>query len=321
MISSSIVRDTPASRMPPKRTRAAKPSRATKADAAAEIPHEAQQASDSEATSPARGRHDEDHNDDHDDHDDHNNDDHNNDDHDEQPAAKAAKTAGPAPASVRQAQSKQLNRKEVHAEFARSKDNPRELHKMERKRVEAEQLLTKMTAEKEGKDYDRIRNLEYTIEDVERWDAKQELAASRKDTGFTDYAQISAKNYGKMIADFKPNLAKYQDSLARQHGEDGEDGEDSGDDDGEAGVYRSAHSLAYANPDSKPSPEALDRLVRDLKKQNERRRTFSRRREFDENSDVTYINEKNMHFNKKLSRAYDRHTAEIKAAFERGTAL
>lgn len=53
----------------------------------------------------------------------------------------------------------------------------------------------------------------------------------------------------------------------------------------------------------------------------ERRAKFSRRRAFDEDDDVTYINERNMHFNKKIARAYDKYTAEIKGNFERGTAL
>lgn len=35
----------------------------------------------------------------------------------------------------------------------------------------------------------------------------------------------------------------------------------------------------------------------------------------------TYINERNMRFNNKMARAYDKYTAEIRANFERGTAI
>jgi len=52
-----------------------------------------------------------------------------------------------------------------------------------------------------------------------------------------------------------------------------------------------------------------------------KRETFSRRRAFNEENDVDYINDRNYHFNKKLARAYDDYTQEIRENLERGTAL
>jgi len=40
-------------------------------------------------------------------------------------------------------------------------------------------------AEENDIDYERKRALEYTIEDVERWEKKQKKKAKRADTGFT----------------------------------------------------------------------------------------------------------------------------------------
>ena len=54
------------------------------------------------------------------------------------------------------------------------------------------------------------------------------------------------------------------------------------------------------------------RLHKSVKKRN--------RIEFAE-EDVTYINKRNKEFNRKISRNYDRATAEIKHSLERGTAL
>lgn len=54
----------------------------------------------------------------------------------------------------------------------------------------------------------------------------------------------------------------------------------------------------------------------------EKRRNFSRKRK--ENFDTTtvdYINKQNQVFNKKVARAFDKYTTEIKANLERGTAL
>lgn len=48
---------------------------------------------------------------------------------------------------------------------------------------------------------------------------------------------------------------------------------------------------------------------------------FSRRREFPDDIDVHYINERNRVFNKKLNRYFEKNAAEIKANLERGTAL
>lgn len=53
----------------------------------------------------------------------------------------------------------------------------------------------------------------------------------------------------------------------------------------------------------------------------EKRSKYSRRRAFDPDSDIDYINERNMKFNQKLERFYGKHTAEIKQNLERGTAV
>ena len=53
----------------------------------------------------------------------------------------------------------------------------------------------------------------------------------------------------------------------------------------------------------------------------DKRSKYSRRRAFNEDADVDYINDRNMRFNKKAARFYDEFTAEIKQNLERGTAV
>ena len=48
---------------------------------------------------------------------------------------------------------------------------------------------------------------------------------------------------------------------------------------------------------------------------------YSRRRAFNDDKDVDYINERNRNYNKKLQRFFEKDAAEIKANLERGTAL
>ena len=52
-----------------------------------------------------------------------------------------------------------------------------------------------------------------------------------------------------------------------------------------------------------------------------KRASYSRRRAYQPDKDVDFINERNAHFNEKFARALDKHTQEIKANLERGTAL
>lgn len=71
----------------------------------------------------------------------------------------------------------------------------------------------------------------------------------------------------------------------------------------------------------KDDPARVDMLVADIENQKSKRSTFSRRRMFNEDKDVDYINERNKVFNEKLERHYGKYTAGIKADLERGTGV
>ena len=71
----------------------------------------------------------------------------------------------------------------------------------------------------------------------------------------------------------------------------------------------------------KDTEEDVDNMVQDLEKQVEKREKYSRRRVYDDDDDINYINERNMRFNKKLERFYGGYTEEIKQNLERGTAV
>ena len=77
--------------------------------------------------------------------------------------------------------------------------------------------------------------------------------------------------------------------------------------------------------------EAIDRVVADQKKQDEKNANFSKRRTkfvcdgymtcSHNQEKVDYINERNRVYNRKLDRYYDRFTTDIRVNLERGTAL
>ena len=69
-------------------------------------------------------------------------------------------------------------------------------------------------------------------------------------------------------------------------------------------------------------PEAnIARMVNELDDAAARRKNFSRRRTHNDEKDVDSINERNAVFNRKVGRAFDKYTVEIRQNLERGTAL
>lgn len=126
-----------------------------------------------------------------------------------------------------------------------------------------------------------------------------------------------AKRRGEYGWDVFNNEAQYRHYKKQQRRTEadgraatGEDVVDEGDPD----------PLAYghAPPVAK---ERVQALVEDMHDAALRRASWSRRRTFNEEKDVSYINRRNEVYNKKLERAFDPYTAEIRANLERGSAL
>ena len=68
-------------------------------------------------------------------------------------------------------------------------------------------------------------------------------------------------------------------------------------------------------------PRAVRRMAKELEGRAQQRSKFSRRRPEVPGADVDAINDRNAHFNKKLKRAFDKYTVEIRQDLERGTAI
>jgi transcription initiation factor IIE alpha subunit len=65
----------------------------------------------------------------------------------------------------------------------------------------------------------------------------------------------------------------------------------------------------------------MNKLTKDIKVQSDRRLKFHRRRTFDPDAPIDYINEKNRKYNEKLERYYGEFTEDLKNDLERGTAI
>jgi len=234
------------------------------------------------------------------------------------------------------------NRKSLIEESTKAKVTAREAARLERQRKLAEVLRQKADAEERGEDIERHKNWEWTIEENDEWEKKKARKARRADFEFHNDGDAARKRYKKDLDLIKPDLAAYNKqkelALGLAPGTLAKAGSSSSSALSEFNpqgsqlvptsqqqqlaaeyLYRDANSLLYA--DNKPSEEAIDRVVSKLNRDIDKKSKFSRKRHNEEEGDITYINERNRVFNKKIARYYDKYTAEIRASFERGTAL
>ncbi|KAI5990296.1 SYF2-domain-containing protein [Pisolithus orientalis] len=253
--------------------------------------------------------------------------------------------------------STKANRQSLIEESARAKLTVRDMARLERQKKLAEMLRTQAEAEGRGEDIERSKNWEWTIEENEKWEKKLARKARRADFEFhgaslvgyfkqlTDDAHAAHRRYKKDLDFIKPNLEAYnkqrEQALGLTAGVLSESGSSTPSGSSNAlttfdpsggrmvptteqrmavdAFYRDANTLLYG--DNKPSEEAVDRLISKLNHDVDKKAKFSRKRHNEDEGDITYINERNRVFNKKIARYYDKYTAEIRASFERGTAL
>ncbi|XP_069943344.1 pre-mRNA-splicing factor syf2 isoform X1 [Cherax quadricarinatus] len=195
-----------------------------------------------------------------------------------------------------------LNHKEV-VEEDRIKQMPKNYSK-KRERLEAEfkEDQRREAALAEGKDYDRLRMLEVGADEAERWERRKKK--KNPDQGFSTYEDATIRQYNRLVKNKKTDMAEYEKEKQAV---------------GEAAFYGENNTIAIGL--HKDSKEAIDSMVDDLEKQIAKRDKYSRRRIYDDDADINFINERNMKFNKKLERFYGNYTEEIKQNLERGTAV
>ncbi|KAJ7355811.1 SYF2-domain-containing protein [Mycena albidolilacea] len=235
----------------------------------------------------------------------------------------------------KRAASHKANRASLVEESAKAQITARDAARLEKQRKLAEMLRTKADAEERGEPdaVERAKNWEWTIEENDYWEKKKARKARRADFEFHDDAHAARRRYKKDLDQIKPDMVAYnrQKELAMglapgsltafnptasssQMIPTAEEQRVAAEN-----LYRDANTLIYG--DNKPSEDAIDRMVGKINKDIDKKSKFSRKRPNEDEGDITYINEHNRVFNKKIARYYDKYTAEIRASFERGTAL
>lgn len=189
------------------------------------------------------------------------------------------------------------------------------MNTLSRKHAFASHNLLKADTEAAGEDFERKRAWDWTVDESEKWDKRMDKKQRhRNDLAFQDYSQDARKVYKRQLRNLPPNVEAYEKEKiaaierAAANGDleivETEDGEMIAVDKN-GSFYSTADSIGFT--DSKPDRAAVDRLVGDIQKAEEvRLKKRKERRGGDDDTDVTYINEKNRQLNKKLDRFYNK---------------
>jgi pre-mRNA-splicing factor SYF2 len=155
-------------------------------------------------------------------------------------------------------------------------------------------------AEEKGSTLEHENDLHTTAEEATRAHPK------KKDRGAFGWDVFNSDSlyraYNKRLQNIPVNLEAYEAEKAK------------GTDQSGLGVYLSNKEIPKVR---------IDMMVDEVRQRTEKRKDFSRRRAFCEDEDITYINDRNRKFNKKIKRSFEQfqHVQEIKQNLERGTAL
>ncbi|KAK2740635.1 pre-mRNA-splicing factor syf2 [Myotisia sp. PD_48] len=222
------------------------------------------------------------------------------------------------------------NLKETAAEAHRLSVDPNALSSISRKHAFASHNLLKADTEAAGEDFERKRAWDWTVDEAEKWDRRVDKKQKhRENVSFQDYRQDANKSYKRQLRRLPPDLEAYENEkiTAVQRAAANGGLELAEDENGElvaidknGAFYSTADSIDFV--ENRPDRAAVDRLIEDMRKAEATR--LKKRKErglVDDDADVTYINDKNKHFNQKLARFYNKYTAEIRDSFERGTMI
>ena len=201
---------------------------------------------------------------------------------------------------MRRNEARNKNLEEVKEEDRRNHETPKDIAAEQKRRREAEKLLVIEEAKQRGDDYQRLQNLNYSLEECEQWEEQKEKKAQKRDQGFADYRQATIRKYERLTDSLKVDEQQQQQQNRKT----------------QLVKELDIHSLAFPRDDE----ARVHALVTDLNIQEHKRKSYSRRRAFD-TDDIDYINERNRRFNQKIARAFDAYTSDIKDNLERGTAL
>lgn len=170
----------------------------------------------------------------------------------------------------RKTEGEKKNREELFKEHKKLSIGEGKLRSIEQKQEKALEILDKLESKEKGEDWERKKGWDYSIEDHEKWDKKQEAKNQNKNNGgFVNYSQLAEQSYKKEIDNLEINKEEYLKQKERLKQKKIRNGEDDEDEDNE--------EVDFTN---KPSKAAIDRLVGNMKGSDARK--LRRRKDYEE---------------------------------------
>lgn len=201
-----------------------------------------------------------------------------------------------------EANAKNLEATAAEAEKMKSEVGMDVMRRREQQQQRAKETLDQLKEAEAGRDYYREKCVKMSEEEVSGWMGREKIKKKRGDTAFSDYAQMTHRKFKSMEAELE-TMARDR----RAHGE------------AQEGVSPGTVQVAGLELfGHRPAEKAVDAMVEDLDAQLKKRRNYSKSRQYDDDIDVTYVNERNFRFNMKVGRFYDKHTAAMRESLEKG---
>ncbi|CAI4226238.1 unnamed protein product [Auanema sp. JU1783] len=195
------------------------------------------------------------------------------------------------------------NHREVVEEDRKSKLPKNHEAKQAREQWELQEMEERKKAEEEGKNYDRMKALNTQADVADRIEASRKRKKN-PDQGFSSYDEMTLRQHSRLTSNLNPDMKSYKQMRQVV---------------GEEQFYPGVNTLIHGS--HYPTQAAMEKLAGDVKGQAKRREQFHRRRMFDPDAPIDYINERNKRFNEKLEKFYGKYTEDIKEDLERGTAI
>lgn len=174
----------------------------------------------------------------------------------------------------RKNEAEKKNREELFKEHKKQSIGEGKLRSMELKQKKAVEELERIESTESGEDWNRKKGWDYSIEDNEKWDKKQELKNQNKSNGgFINYAQLAEQSYKKELSNLDINKEEYlkQKEKLKQNKIRSKDNSDESEEEDDS------EEVDYNN---KPTKAAVDRLVSSLKGSDARK--LRRRKDYEE---------------------------------------
>ncbi|GME84435.1 unnamed protein product [Ambrosiozyma monospora] len=194
------------------------------------------------------------------------------------------------------------NRRDLYADFEKKKKDEKLLKTLSDKQERAHDELIQIELQQEGVNCERLKNLNYTVEEDEKWNEKKSQKSKQDHKKFQNYTQLAEQTYLKKL--------KAMNKLSENEYNE------------QKKLYESLKAKGFSEAQiitKLTDKKLMSKLVIELKEQDEN--AYKKRKrdsEDDGGISIGFINDKNKLFNEKLNRHFNQYLGELHEDIKRG---